>query len=129
MRESRIRQIFDYDCIKHKLGIDSLNIYYFSKIIFLLKYQWYSAVFVLYRRQLLSPFLLISMAALQGLNSISKNANLVNERLNLRSPSNRRRNEVTEHWRNVKEMANITKKVFLSLSDFSVFLLIYVLLI
>ena len=37
------------------------------------------------------------------------------------APSNQRRNEVTEHWRNVKETANITKKVFLSLSDFFCF--------
>ena len=37
------------------------------------------------------------------------------------SPSNQRRNELTEHWRNVKETANITKKVFLSLSDFFCF--------
>ena len=35
--------------------------------------------------------------------------------------SNQRRNEVTEHWRNMKEMANITKKVFLSLSVFFCF--------
>ena len=36
-------------------------------------------------------------------------------------PINQRRNELTEHWRNVKEAANITKKVFLSLSDFFCF--------
>ena len=39
----------------------------------------------------------------------------------LKSPSNQRRNEVTKHWRNVKETANITKNGFLSLSDFFCF--------
>ena len=41
--------------------------------------------------------------------------------VDFKPPSNQRRNELTEHWRNMKETANITKKGFLSLSDFFCF--------